>query len=255
MRKILILGASSAIARGIALSFAQSGDELFLAGRHIDDLTRTANDLHIRFNIACYVGYFDVLKYETHSDFLKDVIDKMSGLDGIVAAFGYLTNPKSAAEFAECKKIIDSNFTGAVSIINLVVDYYLEQKKQGFIIGISSVAGDRGRAENYIYGAAKAALSIYLQGLRQRLCAHNIRVITIKPGYIDTPMVYGRADVFFAADPNKVGAAIAKSLNKPWDVVYVPWFWRIPMLIIKLIPEFLYKRLEKLLPKAKKDSF
>jgi len=116
--------------------------------------------------------------------------------------------------------------------------------KRGFIIGISSVAGDRGRQSNYVYGAAKGALSLYLQGLRNRLHPSGVRVITIKPGFVDTAMTYGLPGMFLVASPQAVGESIASSPGKSADVVYLPWFWRYIMLIIKHIPEPIFKRLK-----------
>lgn len=244
MQKILILGASSAIARGIAKSFAQEGHQLYLAARDLDDLKRTSTDLKVRYGINCFYGNFEALDFSQHPFFIQEAIQTLDGLDGVVVAFGHLTNPQSSIEFAECQKIIDVNLTAAISVINLVTDYFLQQKQPGFVIGISSVAGDRGRAENYVYGAAKAGFTTYLQGLRQRLFSNKIRIITVKPGYVDTPMVYGRPDVMFAANPEKVGATIARSLKRSRNVFYVPWFWEILMGIVKIIPEFIYQRMK-----------
>lgn len=242
-RTILILGAVSAIAQGAALRFAQQGDHLFLAGRKQDELNHIADDLTTRFHIKVHTGFFDALDFDSHKTFFAHVLEKFPKLDGVVVAFGYLTDPKSADEFAECKKVIDSNFTGTVSIINICVDYFIQQKS-GFIIGISSVAGETARKSHYIYSASKAALSLYLQGLRQRLFRKGIRIITIKPGYVDTPMTSGRTDIFLVADPKKVGKIIADSLkNSRRDILYIPWFWRYLMLILRLIPESIHKRL------------
>ncbi len=120
----------------------------------------------------------------------------------------------------------------------------LRVKRRGFIIGISSVAGDRGRQSNYVYGAAKGALSLYLQGLRNRLYPSGVRVITVKPGFVDTAMTYGLPGMFLVASPQYVGERIVRALERSADVVYLPWFWRYIMLIIKLIPEPIFKRLK-----------
>ncbi len=141
------------------------------------------------------------------------------------------------------KRIIDSNFTGAASILSHCANHF-ESMKSGFIIGISSVAGDRGRQSNYVYGAAKGALSLYLQGLRNRLYPGGVRVITIKPGFVDTAMTYGLPGLFLVASPQYMGNRIVAALGKSADVVYLPWFWRYIMLIIKLIPEPIFKRMK-----------
>ena len=139
--------------------------------------------------------------------------------------------------------MIVSNFTGAVSILNHCANYF-ETLQNGFIIGISSVAGDRGRQSNYLYGAAKGALSLYLQGLRNRLFVSGVRVITIKPGFVDTAMTFGLPGLFLVATPQFVGARIVSALGKSADIVYLPGFWRYLMLIIKHIPEAVFKRMK-----------
>jgi short-subunit dehydrogenase len=149
----------------------------------------------------------------------------------------------AARDFKSGEKIIVANFTGAASILGYCANF-LEQKKHGFIIGISSVAGDRGRQSNYVYGAAKGALSLYLQGLRNRLFASGVRVITIKPGFVDTAMTYGLPGLFLVASPHDIGKRIVAALDKSADVVYLPWFWRYIMLIIKHVPEPIFKRMK-----------
>jgi decaprenylphospho-beta-D-erythro-pentofuranosid-2-ulose 2-reductase len=139
--------------------------------------------------------------------------------------------------------VIASNFTGAVSILSYCANYF-EPLQRGFIIGISSVAGDRGRQSNYVYGAAKGALSLYLQGLRNRLFAKGVRVITIKPGFVDTAMTFGLPGLFLVATPQSIGERIVAALGKSADIVYLPGFWRYIMLIIKHIPEPIFKRMK-----------
>jgi short-subunit dehydrogenase len=158
-------------------------------------------------------------------------------------AFGYLGDQQAARDFGVGKKVIAANFTGATSILSHCANYF-EQKKCGFIIGVASVAGDRGRQSNYVYGAAKGALSLYLQGLRNRLYVSGVRVITIKPGFVDTAMTYGLPGLFLVASPQYVGQRIVGSLTKSADVVYLPWFWRYIMFIIKCIPEPVFKRMK-----------
>jgi decaprenylphospho-beta-D-erythro-pentofuranosid-2-ulose 2-reductase len=225
-RNILIFGATSGIARGIAHAFAKRGDNLFLAGRDEVELNKIAQDLKIRYGATVETLEFDIEHYKTppHID----------NLDGIVYAIGYMGT--------HIKKTLKINFSYAVDVLNHYVGYF-ETRKQGFIVGISSVAGERGRQSNYIYGAAKAGFSTYLQGLRNKLSKNNIKVITIKPGFIDTAMTFGLPGLFLVADPNAIGEKIANAVNKKSDVLYLPWFWKYIMLIIKSIPEFIFKRL------------
>jgi NAD(P)-dependent dehydrogenase (short-subunit alcohol dehydrogenase family) len=161
----------------------------------------------------------------------------------VVLAFGYLGDQLAARDFSVGEKVIAANFTGAASILSHCANYF-ETLQRGFIIGISSVAGDRGRQSNYVYGAAKGALSLYLQGLRNRLFSSGVRVITIKPGFVDTAMTYGLPGLFLVASPQDIGERIASTPNKKPDVVYLPWFWRYIMLIIQHVPEPIFKRLK-----------
>lgn len=240
---VLILGATSAIARATAAAFASRGAALYLASRDLDELERIAADLRLRYGVEVRHGLFDAEATETHEVFLQTVIKEMPTLSGVVLAFGYLGDPMAVRDFKLGAKIIASNFTGAASILSHCANYF-EPLKRGFIIGISSVAGDRGRQSNYVYGAAKGALSLYLQGLRNRLFASGVRVITIKPGFVDTAMTFGLPGLFLVASPQAIGERIVGTLGKSADVVYLPWFWRYIMLIIRHIPESIFKRLK-----------
>ncbi len=240
---VLILGATSAIARATAAAFAARGDALYLASRDEEELRRIAADLILRHGIEVHHGLFDAEATEKHEAFFKSVIATMPNLSGVVLAFGYLGDQQVARDFNAGEKIIAANFTGAASILSHCANYF-ELKKSGFIIGIASVAGDRGRQSNYVYGAAKGALSLYLQGLRNRLYASGVRVITIKPGFVDTAMTYGLPGLFLVASPQYIGERIVSALSKSADVVYLPWFWRYIMLIIKCIPEPIFKRMK-----------
>jgi short-subunit dehydrogenase len=182
--------------------------------------------------------------YPSHAEFLRQVLRQTGELHGVVVAFGYLGEQERAArDFIESERIIARNFTGAVSILNHCADYF-EQRRAGFIIGISSVAGDLGRQSNYLYGSAKAGLSVYLQGLRNRLFFAGVRVLTIKPGFVDTPMTFGLPRLFLVASPEEVGEGIVRALRRGNEVVYLPWFWRWVMLALKLIPDRIRKRLK-----------
>ncbi len=240
---VLILGATSAIARATAVAFAARGNTLYLASRDEDELRRIAADIYLRYGVNVYYGLFDAAATDTHEKFFKSVVAIMPDLSGVVLAFGYLGDQHAARDFSAGAKIIAANFTGAASILSLCANHF-EALQRGFIIGISSVAGDRGRQSNYMYGAAKGALSLYLQGLRNRLYSSGVRVITVKPGFVDTAMTYGLPGLFLVASPQNIGERIVRSLDKSADVVYLPWFWRYIMLIIKHIPEPIFKRMK-----------
>lgn len=244
MKGVLILGASSSIARAAAKGFAEKGYPLYLAGRDLLDLERIALDLKVRYPIQVKWGYFSAENHEDHPAFVKQVVDEMGGLDGVLLAFGSMEEVKKAAlDFTYAKKIIEINFTGACSVLTDISNY-LGKEGKGFIIAISSVAGDRGRQSNYVYGASKAGLSAFLEGLRNRMFHFGVRVITIKPGLVDTAMTFGLPRMIFLADPEEVGRKIVKTLDKKGDVVYLPWFWRFIMGIVRTIPESLFKKLK-----------
>lgn len=241
---VLILGATSAIARHVAAAFAARGHALFLAGRNVPEVERLAGDLRIRYNVATASGRFDAEDYEGHREFLREVVRRMGDVEGVVLAFGYLGEQEAAQkELEETFRVIDRNFTGAVSILNHCADFF-ETRRGGFIVAVSSVAGDVGRQSNYLYGAAKGGLNVYLQGLRARLFRAGVRVLTVKPGFVDTPMTFGRPGLFLVASPAEVGEKIVRALGRGSEVAYVPWFWRFVMLALKVTPESLRKRLK-----------
>jgi short-subunit dehydrogenase len=239
---VLILGANSAIARGTANGFARRGFGLCLAGRDAEELQRMCADLHIRHRVPVSWLQFDAEDLDSHSRFYERVLETAGELAGAVVAFGYLGESLASRSFPEAGKVIAVNFTGAASILEQCAAHF-ERRRSGFIVGLSSVAGDRGRQSNYVYGAAKAGLSVFLQGLRNRLHRSNVRVITIKPGFVDTAMTFGKPGLFLVASPWEIGEKIVRALEGSRDVVYLPWFWRYIMLIIRLIPEPLFKRL------------
>jgi short-subunit dehydrogenase len=241
---VLILGATSAIARHVAAAFAARGHALFLAGRNLAEVERVAADLRIRYNVSTAAGHFDAEDYENHRAFLQGVVRRMGDVEGVVVAFGHLGEQEEAEkELEETFRVIDRNFTGAVSVLNHCAEFF-EARREGFVVAVSSVAGDVGRRSNYLYGAAKGGLNVYLQGLRARLYRAGVRVLTVKPGFVDTPMTFGRPRLFLVASPAEVGEKIVRALARGAEVAYVPWFWRFVMLALKLTPERFRKRLQ-----------
>lgn len=241
----MILGATSVIARATARAFADAGYDLVLAGRSADELRRVAADLRIRSDVDVRTAAFDAFDTATHAGVIRRAIDDSEdGLAGAIVAFGELGDAERAAkDFEHAEEIIRANYIGAVSALTVLADYF-EGMRGGFIVAISSVAGDRGRRSNYVYGSSKGALSLYVQGLRGRLHASGVQVLTVKPGFIDTRMTFGKVPPHLAADPDKVGAAILKAVRSKRSVVYVPGYWSLIMKAIKLIPERLFKRLD-----------
>ena len=244
MGPILILGATSTIADAIAREFASHDSNLVLVARNVDELESRASDLRLRYGVTVRTLQFDALAFETHSAVIESC---MNGSDdppeGAILCFGYLGDQRLAQEdFSEGRTIFDTNFTAAVSLIEVLAGRF-EERKSGFICALSSVAGDRGRQSNYMYGASKGALSRYLQGLRNRLAKSNVRVITIKPGIVDTRMTYGHKASLLMSSPERVAKGVYAAIKKRKDVAYVPWFWRPLMFVIRNIPERIFKRL------------
>ncbi|MBW1711670.1 MAG: SDR family oxidoreductase [Deltaproteobacteria bacterium] len=241
--QLLILGANSDIALALAAKFAQGRKaNLYLASRDMDRLTPRARDLELRFQVKAEPVFFDALDYASHSGFFEGLNPKP---DGVILAFGYLGNQsKAQADFEEARKIIETNFLGAVSILEVVAADF-EERGQGFIMGLSSVAGDRGRAANYVYGSAKGALKVFLSGLRNRLDRKGVKVTTVLPGQVLTKMTRDLdLDIKRLAQPDQVAGDIYKAYLKSKDIIYTPPLWRLIMAVIKAIPERVFKRLD-----------
>jgi short-subunit dehydrogenase len=244
MRRLLIVGATSPLARHMAHEFAKQGDVLFLAARDGDELERVASDVRIRFGTTVYTGRLDAAAIETHEAFWQRVVQAMEGLDGVVWVAGSMEGLEEAfREPQAVRRLIDVNFTGAASLLTLAACYF-EQRGTGFIAGVSSVAGDRGRGQNYPYGAAKGGLSLFLQGLRNRLSRKGVQVTTIKPGFIDTRMTWGRDKLPFLASPQRVAQESVQAILRGKDIAYVPAVWWMVMLVIRSIPERVFKRMD-----------
>ncbi|MEM1413372.1 MAG: SDR family oxidoreductase [Myxococcota bacterium] len=240
-RRILILGATSGIARSVADAFAERGEQLVLAARNLEEAERIAADLRVRHQATAEVIRFDATDHASHAG----VLDAAGKLDGVVVAFGTMVEQERAqAEPEEALRTIDVNFTGVVSVLERVAARF-EEAGAGFIAGISSVAGDRGRMSNYIYGSAKAGMTAYLSGLRNRLTKKNVHVVTVKPGFVYTAMTHGLLDPDspLVATPEKAAKDILRAVDKRRNVLYTPWFWRWIMAIIRAIPEPVFKRL------------
>ena len=242
---VLILGATSSIARAAAHEFARAGHPLILAGRDTQDLERDAADVRVRYRVDARALYFDATDFASHEAFVESCVrDGAMPLEGVVLCHGYMAEQEHAArDFALARQMIDVNYASAVSVLNPLADYF-ERRKGGFICAVSSVAGDRGRGSNYLYGSTKAALSTYLQGLRNRLSRSGVKVIDVRPGFVDTALTFGRPGMFLVATPQRVGADVFHAVRRGRSVVYTPWFWRGIMAIIKSIPEPVFKRMK-----------
>lgn len=241
MEYILIIGAKSDIAKAIAKKYAVNGYNLYLAARKSNELQDFASDIKIRNQRDVKCLDIDILDYKSHQNFYNSLAEKPIG---VISVVGYLGDQEKAQnDFEEAKKIMDTNFTGVVSFLNVVANDF-EKNKNGFIVGISSVAGDRGRKSNFIYGSAKAAFTTYLSGLRNRLFNSNVHVLTVKPGFVATKMTENLdLPKKLTGQPKEVAEDIYKAQQKGKNVIYTKWFWRWIMLIIKNVPEFQFKKL------------
>ena len=241
----LILGASSSVARAFARLMAGEGAALLLAGRDMDDLERSAADLRARGAASVEVLPFDAADYPSHGDFVERC-KAARGPDGrlnVFLAFGAM--PDQAEIDADPSLVVDTiaaNFTGAASVLQRLAPL-LEAQRSGQVIALTSVAGDRGRLKNYVYGAAKAGLNAYLQGLRARLFRSGATVTTVKAGFLDTAMTFGLPGLFLVASPESCAAACRRHAAKGREIVYFPTFWLGIMMIIRAIPERIFKRL------------
>ncbi len=241
--KVLILGATSPIARAIGLRFARDGADLLLAARDLTESDRIAGDLRVRGGHATHSAAFDAADLASHPDFVRRAIEALGGFDGIVIAFGTLGDEAAAqADPAEALKTISQNFTGAVSLMTLLGEH-LQKQGHGFIIVLASVAGDRGRSRNYVYGSAKGALALFAQGMRGRLARSGVHIMTVKLGFVDTRMTWGRDGLLLVASPGEAAEKIYAAWKRGAEVVYVPGFWRPIMAAVRFIPERLFKRM------------
>ncbi|HOW61391.1 MAG TPA: SDR family oxidoreductase [Candidatus Contendobacter sp.] len=245
MRNILIIGATSAIAAATARRFAAAGARFYLVGRHADRLAAIARDLEIRSGQPVAFERLDLDLLDPHPALLERAEQALGGIDIALIAHGVLPDQNTCQQsVAATLAAIQTNALSVISLATLLANRF-EQRGRGVLIAIGSVAGDRGRQSNYVYGAAKGMVALFLQGLRNRLSGKGIQVITIKPGFVDTPMTaaFDQKGLLWAK-PDAIAAGIVTAVERGRDEVYLPWFWRWIMLIILHIPEWLFKRLK-----------
>lgn len=245
MKNILVAGATSLIAQETIRFFAAKERASFLlVGRNPEKLRLLADDLRTRgaTRVECLTG--DLCDEAFHKTMVDTATATLGRLDLAYIAWGDLPKEEVAqSDYEATKAIFHTNFLSIVSLLIRLAKVF-EQQKQGTIAVISSVAGDRGRQSNFVYGSTKAALSAYLQGFRNRLYRFGVTVITIKPGVIRTPMTAHIKHGPLSGDPKHTGESIYHGILKGRDVIYVPWYWRIIMSIVCAIPETIFKRLK-----------
>jgi decaprenylphospho-beta-D-erythro-pentofuranosid-2-ulose 2-reductase len=241
-KTVLILGGTSDIGRATALRYAQAGWAVILAARNAEEARRNAEDLAVRAGSPVAVQSFDVLRTDQFGAFL----DGLGALpDTAVSVIGELGDQARAErDLDNAATVMRTNFEGPALLFNLLAERFAA-RGSGTLVGVSSVAGDRGRASNYVYGAAKAGYTAFLSGLRNRLAKGNVRVVTVKPGFVRTRMTAGmKLPPLLTAEPEEVARAIYRAAEeRRGDVVYVRWIWRFVMMVIRTVPERVFKRL------------
>jgi decaprenylphospho-beta-D-erythro-pentofuranosid-2-ulose 2-reductase len=245
MKKILVMGAGSAIAEATARVLAQRGDALFLVGRKADVLESMCADLRVRGAKIVGMHVMDANDLPGHEAMLNVAESSLGGLDVVLVAHGTLSDQKACE--ASVERTLQELNTNGVSVVALLtrVAARFEQRRAGTVVVISSVAGDRGRQSNYVYGSAKALVTAFTSGLRQRLYPLGVAVITIKPGFVDTPMTAAFPKGPLWAKPQQIAVGIVSAVDRgAATVLYLPSFWRLIMLIIRSIPETVFRRLK-----------
>ncbi|MDE0784424.1 MAG: SDR family oxidoreductase [Planktomarina sp.] len=243
MSKILVLGAYSAIARSCCTRWAEQGEDLFLVGKSADRLDVLAKDLSARGagEVSTYV--LNVLDYDSHLPMLNEADLKLKGIDTVLIAHGILPNQAACEQsFEHTKHVLEVNGLSTISLLTHLATYF-EKRQKGEIAVISSVAGNRGRKSNYVYGASKGMVDLFLQGLRNRLFKSGVHVLTIKPGFVDTPMTKAFSKGPLWSTPEKVSSDIFRALHRRSNICYTPYYWRLIMFIICSVPESIFKRL------------
>ena len=243
MERILIVGATSAIAEAVARIYASRGARLYLVARNADRLDLIARDLEIRGASAIDSRDLDLREYSQHDELLSTARERLDGIDVVLVAYGVL--PDQAACEADVQAMRCVFETNTLSVMSLLTEAskLLEAQGRGTVAVIGSVAGDRGRRSNYVYGASKAALETFLQGLRNRMFNTGVHVLTIKPGFVDTPMTAAFDKGPLWASPETIARGIVRAIDRGRDVVYLPWFWGLIMFGVRALPERLFKRM------------
>ena len=238
----VIVGATSSMAKALTRDLAERGAGLILAGRDMDDLAASASDA-----IGRGAAFAEAMAIDMRSpESFGPIYDRMGREDGSLNAAVFVGSMPSQSDIDQDLSLVDGviadSHTGPARFLQGLAPM-LEDRGSGTIVGVGSVAGDRGRIGNYVYGSAKAGFATYLSGLRNRLTRAGGHVVTVKPGFVDTAMTWGIEGMFLVASPDKVAADIMRAVTKRRNTIYTPFFWRYIMLIIQHIPEFIFKKM------------
>tara|TARA_B100000287_G_scaffold409277_1_gene436473 strand:- start:367 stop:1101 length:735 start_codon:yes stop_codon:yes gene_type:complete len=239
---VLIIGGNSDIGKAIAKEYAKKSFNLYLTHRNEKQLDEFCASLENRYGIKVFSVFLDVLDFNSHLAFYNALDPKPKG---IVSTVGLLDdNDKSFKNFNSSLLSINTNYVGLVSLLNIASNQLIKDKARGFIIGVSSVAGERGRKSNFIYGSAKSGFTEYLSGLRSYLNPYGIKVLTILPGFVYTKMTEGlKLPRLLSTNPKLVAKKIVQAQSRQKDVIYISWFWKYIMIVIKILPEKIFKKI------------
>lgn len=243
MKKILVLGATSGIAEATCRIWAEQGAQLFLVARNAEKLAAVAADLKTRGAAYVDTAVADLDDTEKHAELLSHAINSLTGMDMALLAHGVLGDQTRAEQdFHHAAQILHTNLMAPVSLLTWLTNYCV-QRRNGVLAVLSSVAGERGRKSNYVYGSSKAGLTAFLAGLRNRVDREGVTVMTIKPGPVKTAMTAGMKGSEKFADVNRVAQSIVQAIDKRVDTVYVPFQWGPIMWVVRSIPERVFKKL------------
>jgi short-subunit dehydrogenase len=243
MKRILVLGATSAIAQGAARRWAEQGESLYLVARTAEKLAVVAADLRTRGAGRVIERQCDLEASDRAGEVIAAARAELGGIDVVLMAWGILGDGESLRrDPAGCRRLLEIDFVHPAVWLDRVAED-LEAQRSGVLAAIGSVAGDRGRQSNYHYGSAKGGLAIFLSGLRNRLYRSGVTVLTVKPGFVDTPMTAAFRKGPLWASPERVGQGIVRAIDRRRELVYLPGYWRVILAGIRAIPEWLFKRL------------
>jgi len=252
---VLIIGSTSGIAGALAHQYARNNHPLLLAARDAQELEIQASDLRVRYNATVLTLQYDAApdgKVDRDNDqqFWKKCLEICAQeIYGIILCHGIMpAQNELIANFNLLRQMVEINYLSYISLLEIAAAYFENgaptTSRRGFLAATGSVAGDRGRAANHLYGSTKAGVDIYLQGLRQRLFRQHVSVTTIKPGPIDTSMTFGMEKLPLLVSPQHAARDIYRGIRRGQDIVYTPLPWRIILPIVKLIPEIIWKRMD-----------
>ena len=243
VKKVWVLGASSTIAMSVARLYAEQGCDLLLVARSQDKLDAIKQDLQARGARTVETKQVDLAVETDKSGKFREMLSTTNGFDVLLLAYGKLSDQEiCGSDLDTLTKDMNTNLISAMEWLTCAANQ-IEKVKQGSLAVISSVAGDRGRRSNYVYGTAKSGLSTFCQGLQHRLSRYNGHVVLIKPGFVDTAMTSHLPKSGLWASPEQVAKDIVKGVDKKKTIVFTPWFWRFIMLIITHLPEKIFRRI------------